>query len=77
MWCGGACAARVAHHQEVRRRAAQVARQSPLVALAQLAWIAVQNGSIGEAAGLLLLYGVVFFVLAIFAYRREERHTFG
>jgi len=37
----------------------------------------VQTGSIGDAVWLLALYGVVFFALAIFAYRTEERHAFG
>jgi ABC-2 type transport system permease protein len=56
-----------------------IAPYLPLYRLAQLAWNAVgaQTGSINEALWLLLLYGVVFFGLAIFAYRREEQRTFG
>jgi hypothetical protein len=56
-----------------------IAPYLPLYRLTQLAWNAVgaQTGSINEALWLLLLYGVVFFGLAIFAYRREEQRTFG
>jgi ABC-2 type transport system permease protein len=56
-----------------------IAPYSPFYRLGQLAWhaVGVQTSSIGEAVWLLALYGVVFFTLALFAYRREERHTFG
>jgi ABC-2 type transport system permease protein len=56
-----------------------IAPYSPFYRLAQLAWnaVGVQTGSIGEAVWLLALYGVVFFALAILAYRTEERHSFG
>ncbi|OLB41420.1 MAG: hypothetical protein AUH94_02245 [Ktedonobacter sp. 13_2_20CM_2_54_8] len=56
-----------------------IAPYLPLYRLAQLAWNAVgaQTGSIDEALWLLLLYGVVFFCLVIFASRREEQRTFG
>src|SRR5215472_3524009 len=55
-----------------------IAPYSPFSRLAQLAWnaVGVQTGSIGDAVWLLALYGVVFFALAIFAYRTEERHAF-
>jgi ABC-type Na+ efflux pump permease subunit len=56
-----------------------IAPYSPFYLLAQLAWnaVGVQTGSIGEAVILLVLYGVVFFALAILAYCTEERHAFG
>jgi ABC-2 type transport system permease protein len=56
-----------------------IAPYLPLYRLAQLAWsaVGVQTGSIGEASGLLLLYGVFFIGFAIFAYRAEERRAFG
>ena len=56
-----------------------IAPYSPFYRLAQLAWnaVGVQTGSIVDAVWLLALYGVVFFGLAIFAYRIEERHSFG
>jgi ABC-2 type transport system permease protein len=56
-----------------------IAPYSPFYRLAQLAWnaVGVQTGSIGDAVWLLALYGVVFFGLAILAYRSEERHSFG
>lgn len=56
-----------------------IALYSPFYRLAQLAWnaVGVQTGSIGDAVWLLALYGVVFFALAIFTYRMEERHSFG
>jgi ABC-2 type transport system permease protein len=56
-----------------------IAPYSPFYRLGQLAWsaVGVQTGSIGGAVALLALYAVVFFVLAIIAYRKEERHTFG
>ncbi len=57
-----------------------LAPYSPFYRLAQLAWNAVgaqTTGSIGEAVLLLALSAVVFFALALYAYRKEERHTFG
>jgi len=56
-----------------------IAPYLPLYRLAQLAWNAVgaQTGSIEEALWLLLLSGVAFFGLVIFASRREEQRTFG
>lgn len=56
-----------------------IAPYSPFYRLAQLAWnaVGVPTGSIGDAVWLLALYGVVFFGLAILAYRTEERHSFG
>ena len=56
-----------------------IAPYLPFYRLGQLAWnaVGVQNGSIGEAVWLLALYGVAFFALALFAYRTEERHSFG
>jgi ABC-2 type transport system permease protein len=56
-----------------------IAPYSPFYRLGQLAWnaVGVQTGSICEAVWLLALYTVVFFALAIFAYRREEQHSFG
>jgi hypothetical protein len=56
-----------------------IAPYSPFYRLAQFAWnaVGVQTGSIVDAIWLLALYGVVFFGLAIFAYRTEERHSFG
>ncbi len=56
-----------------------IAPYSPFYRLAQLAWnaVGVQTGSIFDALWLLAVYGVVFFGLAIFAYRTEERHSFG
>ena len=56
-----------------------IAPYSPFYRLAQLAWnaVGVQTGSIIDAVWLLALYGVVFFGLAILAYRTEERHSFG
>jgi ABC-2 type transport system permease protein len=56
-----------------------IAPYSPFYRLAQLAWnaVGVQTGSIVDAVWLLALYGVVFFGLAIYAYRTEERHSFG
>jgi ABC-2 type transport system permease protein len=56
-----------------------IAPYLPLYRLAQLARsaVGVQTGSIGEALGLLLLYGFIFIGLAIFAYRAEERRAFG
>jgi ABC-2 type transport system permease protein len=56
-----------------------IAPYSPFYRLGQLAWnaVGVQTGSIGEAVWLLALYAVVFFGLALYAYRKEERHTFG
>jgi ABC-2 type transport system permease protein len=56
-----------------------IAPYSPFYRLGQLAWnaVGVQTGSIGDAVWLLLLYSAVFFGLAIFAYRSEERHSFG
>jgi ABC-2 type transport system permease protein len=54
-----------------------IAPYSPFYRLAQLAWsaVGVQSESIGEAIWLLALYTIIFFSLAIFAYRREERHS--
>lgn len=56
-----------------------IAPYSPFYLLGQLAWHAVgaQSGSIGNAVWLLALYGIIFFGLAVFAFRREEQHTFG
>lgn len=56
-----------------------IAPYSPFYRLVQLAWnaVGVRTGSIGEAVWLLALYGLVFFGLAILAYRTEERHSFG
>jgi ABC-2 type transport system permease protein len=56
-----------------------IAPYSPFYRLGQLAWnaVGVQTGSISEAIWLLALYAIVFFALAVFAYRREEQHTFG
>ena len=56
-----------------------IAPYSPFYRLAQLAWhaVGVQTESIAPAVWLLLLYGVVFCVLAIVAYRAEERRSFG
>lgn len=56
-----------------------IAPYSPFYRLAQLSWhaVGVSTGSLGEAEWLLALYGVVFFALAVFAYRTEERRTFG
>ena len=57
-----------------------LAPYSPFYRLAQLAWNAVgaqTTGSIGEAVLLLALSAVVFFALALYAYRKEERYTFG
>jgi ABC-2 type transport system permease protein len=56
-----------------------LAPYSPFYCLGQLAWnaIGVSIGSLGNAIWLLLLYGVVFCALALLAYRREDRNTFG
>ncbi|HLI68722.1 MAG TPA: ABC transporter permease [Ktedonobacteraceae bacterium] len=58
-----------------------LAPYSPFYRLAQLAWNAIgvqtASGSIGEAIWLLALYAAIFFVLALYAYRKEERHSFG
>lgn len=56
-----------------------IAPYSPFYRLSQLAWNAagVQTGSITEAVWLLALYAVLFFAVALYAYRREEQHTFG
>ncbi|HLI06589.1 MAG TPA: ABC transporter permease [Ktedonobacteraceae bacterium] len=56
-----------------------IAPYSPFYRLGQLAWnaVGVQTGSISEAIGLLALYALVFFALALYAFRREEQQTFG
>ena len=56
-----------------------LAPYSPFYCLGQLAWnaIGVPTGSMTNAIWLLLLYGVVFYALALLAYRREDRNTFG
>ena len=56
-----------------------IAPYLPLYRLAQLGWnaVGVQTGDIGTALLLLVLYSIVFLGLAIYAYRAEERHTFG
>jgi ABC-2 type transport system permease protein len=56
-----------------------IAPYLPFYRLGQLAWnaVGVQTGSIGDAVWLLALYGIVFFGLAIFAYRIEEQRSFG
>ena len=56
-----------------------IAPYSPFYRLAQLAWnaVGVQTGSLTPAYWLLALYTVVFGVLALLAYRGEERHSFG
>jgi len=56
-----------------------IAPYSPFYLLGQLAWHAIgaQTGSISNAIWLLALYGIIFFGLAVFAFRREEQHTFG
>jgi ABC-2 type transport system permease protein len=57
-----------------------IAPYLPLYRLAQLAWsaVGVQTGNSTDVAiWLLMLYALVFFSLAIFAYYREERRTFG
>ena len=56
-----------------------IAPYSPFYRLGQLAWnaVGVQTSSISEAIWLLALYAVVFFALAVLAYRREEQNTFG
>lgn len=56
-----------------------IAPYLPLYRLAQLGWsvVGVRGVDIGMALMLLVLYALVFFGLAAFAYRTEERHTFG
>jgi ABC-2 type transport system permease protein len=56
-----------------------IAPYSPFYRLGQLAWhaVGVQTRSIGAEVWLLLLYGMAFCVLAILAYRAEERRLFG
>jgi ABC-2 type transport system permease protein len=56
-----------------------IAPYSPFYRLGQLAWnaVGVPTDPPGAAVGLLALYAVLFFVLALLAYRREERRAFG
>jgi ABC-2 type transport system permease protein len=57
----------------------KIAPYSPLYRLGQLAWhaVGVPTGSISDAIWQLAIYTIIFFSLALYAYRREERHTFG
>jgi ABC-2 type transport system permease protein len=56
-----------------------IAPYLPIYPLAQLARhaVGVQTGSIVGAVWLLILYGVLFLGLAIFAYRTDEQRSFG
>jgi ABC-2 type transport system permease protein len=56
-----------------------IAPYLPFYRLAQLAWnaIGVPTGSIGDAIWLLAASAVVFFGLAVYAYRREQQRSFG
>jgi ABC-2 type transport system permease protein len=56
-----------------------IAPYLPMYPLAQLARnaVGVQTGSIGGDIWLLVLYGVAFLGLAVFAYRTDARRSFG
>lgn len=56
-----------------------IAPYLPLYRLGQLGWsaVGVHITDLGTALLLLALYALVFFTLAIFVYRVEERRTFG
>ncbi|MBE3568112.1 MAG: ABC transporter permease [Thermogemmatispora sp.] len=56
-----------------------IAPYSPFYLLALLAWnaVGVHIGTIGNTVWLLVLYSVIFLSLAVWAYRREERYSFG
>lgn len=56
-----------------------IAPYSPFYRLGQLAWntVGVQTEPISNAIWLLVIYTVLFFALALFTYRREERRAFG
>lgn len=56
-----------------------LAPYSPFYCLGQLAWnaIGVPASSLSNIIWLLLLYSVIFCALALYAYRREDRATFG